>query len=234
MLCALIIIASNKLMTIGKSLYTLIIKIMLVKYISITVVSLLLISNNLLAQDNNQNSANTLFKNTKSINTDKIGYFIAPKFGLTEMDGSSTSLLNLRGGLSFNDKISFGGYFSTSINEINPQSETLDNVYMDYWSVGGFAEYTLFSKKVFHLTLPLYLGYGEVQMDNESGDASLGESNFFQIEPSALLEVNLNQHIRINLGAGYRFVGDMEYRNFNQSDISGVTGYLGLKFGLFK
>jgi len=71
-------------------------------------------------------------------------------------------------------------------------------------------------------------------MDNENGDAELGEANFFQVEPSALLEVNLHKNVRLNVGAGYRFVRQMEYRNFNQSDISGMTGYIGLKFGLFK
>lgn len=133
-----------------------------------------------------------------------------------------------------NNKFALGAFWSTSINEIVPQSETLLNVYMDYWSVGGFAEYTLFSKKLVHLTFPLYIGYGEVEMDNERGNPGLGESNFFQVEPSALLEINLLKYMRLNIGTGYRFVGQMNYRNFNQSDISGLTGYVGLKVGLFR
>jgi hypothetical protein len=70
-------------------------------------------------------------------------------------------------------------------------------------------------------------------MDNESGDAGLGEQQFFQFEPSALLEVNLYEYVRFNLGAGYRFIENMSYRNFDQSDISGFTAYIGFKFGLF-
>ena len=190
------------------------------------------VCNSLVAQETND--AKTLLEDGASISTKNLGFFVAPAYGITSMDGSSASLFNLRGGLNIKDKISFGGYFSTSINEINPESETVQNVYMDYWSVGGFAEYTLLSKKVFHVTFPLYLGYGEVQMVNENGDPGLGEANFFQIEPSALLEINLHKYVRFNLGAGYRFVGQMDYRNFNQSDISGLTGYVGLKFGLFK
>lgn len=187
---------------------------------------------NAFAQDTKE--AKTLFGSGTPIIKNDLGFFVAPSYGITQMDGSSTSLFNIRGGLNFRDKFSFGAYYTTSLNEIRPQSETIENVYMDYWNVGGFVEYTLFSKKVAHLTLPLYAGYGEVQMDNEKGDADLGEANFFQIEPSALLEVNLHKHIRFNIGAGYRFVGKMNYRNFNQSDISGITGYIGLKFGLFK
>ena len=68
----------------------------------------------------------------------------------------------------------------------------------------------------------------------ELGVGALGEANSFQIESSALLEVNLHKNVRLNIGAGYRIVGQMEYRNFYQSDISGLTGYLGLKMGLFR
>jgi hypothetical protein len=189
-------------------------------------------SSNSFAQDNNE--AKTLFGSGNMISKKDLGFFVAPSYGLTQMDGSATSLFNLRGGISLKDKFSFGTYFNTSLNQIRPKSETLPNIYMDYWSVGGFAEYTMFSKKVVHLTFPLYVGYGEVQMDNENGDTGLGEANFLKVEPSALLEINLYKYIRFNIGAGYRFIGQMNYRNFNQSDISGLSGYIGLKLGLFR
>lgn len=196
------------------------------------VIFLALVQLNVSAQETNE--AKTLFGDGKTIRTENLGFFVAPAYGITRMDGNATSLFNLRAGLNIKDKFSVGAYFSTSINQINPESETLTGVYMDYWSAGGFVEYTILEKKIFHVTLPLYIGVGEVQMDNENGETDLGESNFFQIEPAALLEVNLHKNVRFNMGAGYRFVGDMNYRNFNQSDISGLTGYVGLKFGLFK
>jgi hypothetical protein len=205
---------------------------MTTKSFSILAFLIVFAQTNFFAQETND--AQTLLGNTKPINTENIGYFIAPSFGFTQMDGSSASLFNVRGGLNIKDKLSVGAYFSTSLNEIRPESETIPNVYMDYWSVGGFAEYTVLSKKTFHVTLPLYIGYGEVQMDNEAGDAGLGESNFFQIEPTAMLEVNVHKNIRFNLGGGYRFVENMNYRAFDQSDISGFTAYIGLKFGVFK
>lgn len=187
---------------------------------------------NLSAQNNQETK--TLFGNGSILNTENLGFFVSPSYGITQIDGATASLLNVRGGLSFNDKYAIGGYFNTSINDFVPQSETLQNVYMDYWTVGGFFEYNIKSNKITHLTFPLYIGYGEVQMDNEMGDTGLGEASFFQIEPAALLEVNLHKYIRFNVGAGYRIVSDMNYRNINQSDLSGLTGYVGLKFGLFE
>lgn len=200
--------------------------------ILITCACFLLVQTSLLAQD--KNSPRTLLGSGKPINKNEIGIFVAPALGFSQMDGSGAALFNLRGGLNLKDKFSVGAYFNTALNQIYPKSETLPNLYMDYWTVGGFAEYTLFSKKIVHLTLPLYIGYGEVEMDNENGSAGLGEANFFQIEPSALLEVNINRNIRFNAGAGYRFVRQMNYRNFNQSALSGFTGYIGLKLGLFR
>jgi len=178
--------------------------------------------------------AKTLFGHGSDIKSHRIGFFAEPMLGLTQMDGSSATLLNLRGGLNMNDKFSIGAFYSTSLNEIRPQSETIPDLYMDYRAYGGFVEYTLLSKRLFHITLPLYMGYGEVEMDREQGDGELGEANFYTIEPSALLEINILKFMRFNLGAGYRFVGPMNYRNLDQSDLSGFTAYMGLKLGLFR
>lgn len=200
---------------------------------SLSIIAFLLVTiSTAIAQEKRE--AQTVFNNSSILKKSDLGFFIAPLVGFTQMDQSSTTLLNVRGGINLKDKFSFGLFYSTSLNEIRPRSEVIPNIYMDYRSFGGFIEYTLLAKKAIHLSFPVYVGYGEVEMDNEQGSARLGESNFFQIEPSALLEVNLHKHIRFNAGAGYRIIGNMEYRNLNQSNLSGITGYVGLKFGLFK
>jgi hypothetical protein len=164
----------------------------------------------------------------------KIGWFLAPSLGATTMDGDGALLLNLRTGAVLGDQFSVGAYANTALTDIFPLSEPLDGVYMDYYSFGGFVEYTLKSSSLFHLSFPVYFGYGEVEMDNNFGPAGLGEANFFQLEPTALLELNLHRHARLQLGAGYRLISDMNYRNLNQSDLSGWSAYLGLRVGLFR
>jgi hypothetical protein len=163
----------------------------------------------------------------------KVGFMVAPSYSYTTIDEVGVSLFKLRGGLVLGDKITLGGFYEVSMNDFVPKSETMPGIYMDYWAAGGLLEYTLFANKVVHATFPLQIGMGEVQMDNESGDAGLGESNFFVIEPSALLEVNLHKYLRLNAGVGYRFVGDMTYRNLTQSEVSGLQFQVGLKLGLF-
>ena len=201
------------------------------KSLSIIVFLLVTISTTI-AQETRE--AQTVFNNNSILKKSDLGFFIAPLVGFTKMDQSSTTLLNVRGGINLKDKFSFGVFYSTSLNEIRPKSEVIPNIYMDYRSFGGFIEYTILAKKAIHLSFPLYVGYGEVEMDNEQGSARLGEANFFKIEPSALIEVNLLRNIRFNAGAGYRLVSNVQYRNLNQTDLSGLTGYIGFKLGIFK
>lgn len=164
----------------------------------------------------------------------KLGFMIAPSYGFTRMDEVGVSLAGVRGGLVLGDRFTAGGFFHLSVNDFVPVSEIEPNLYMDYRAGGGLLEYTLFSDRLFHLTIPLLIGVGEVEMDSESGSPGLGESNFFLLEPAALLEVNLHKNVRLNLGAAYRFIGDMTYRNLDQRDLAGLTGQVGLKFGMFR
>lgn len=178
--------------------------------------------------------ATTLFKNGGRLTTERMGFFVAPAVGLTQLDDAAAALFHVRGGLNFSDVFSFGGFYNASMHQIVPKSETLANIYMDYWSAGGLLEFTAFAKKLVHVTFPIQVGIGEVQMDNEEGDAELGEANFAVIEPAALIELNLHKYVRLNVGAGYRWISDMEYRNFDQRSLAGLTGYAGLRFGWFR
>lgn len=163
-----------------------------------------------------------------------IGWVLSPSLGISAMDGSAAALLNLRAGVTLGDRLSLGVYYADALNDIRNQSETLPGLYLDYYSFGGFMEYTLMPSRLLHLSFPLYFGYGEVEMDNDFGSAGLGEANFFQLEPAAMLELNLHRLVRLQLGAGYRLISDMNYRNMNPSDLSGLTGYAGLRLGLFR
>jgi hypothetical protein len=52
-------------------------------------------------------------------------------------------------------------------------------------------------------------------MDNESGDAGLGESNFFLLEQSAPSEINVHQYVSHIIGGGNRIIRKMDYRDFD-------------------
>lgn len=199
---------------------------------NLLIVALLFLCSSALGQEGK--TPQTLFGSGTPLTIEDVGFFVAPAFGFTQLDGAPAALSSLRAGIGFGDKWSLGGIGMFSLNQVAPRSETVGNVYMDYWAVGGFAEYTLWAEKLIHLSFPFSLAYGEVQMDNELGSAGLGEANFVQIEPAALVEINLHKYVRLHVGASYRWVGAMTYRNFNQDALTGLTGQVGLKFGLFR
>ncbi len=166
------------------------------------------------AQDSPAQSK-TLLGSGLPVDKESLGFFIAPALGFTQMDGGNAHLFHVRGGISYKDKLAFGAFYNVSINRIIPVSEVVPNIYMDHWALGGFVEFSALSKRLVHLSFPVFIGFGEVQMDDVPDNLELGEANFFQIEPSAMLELNVHKNVRFNLGAGYRIVGDMTYRNFD-------------------
>ncbi len=176
-----------------------------------------------------------------SKSTQTPGFYVAPGVGITQMDGSAAFLASLRGGVQLNHQLALGVAIRTAVNQLKPKSETVPDIYMDYWSVGGFTEYSMPLNELVTLRFPLYIGYGEVQMDSDDDDywetgfddAGFGESNFVEIEPSVLLGFTISEFVRLEVGAGYRFVGSMEYRNMNQSDIRGLIGSASLRIGRF-
>jgi hypothetical protein len=194
------------------------------------IVAFLFFSTSINAQDNNDTQT---LMGDKLPSLDNFGFYIAPAYQFTQLDAAAASLFHIRGGISYKKQFNLGGFYNVSLNQINPSSEVLPNVYMDYWNAGGYVEYTVLAKKLVHVTLPIYIGYGEVQMDNEMGELDLGEANFATFEPNLLLEINLHKYAKFNIGGGYRWVSEMNYRNFNQNDISGVTASVGFTFGIF-
>ena len=185
---------------------------------------------NVNAQENNESQ--TLLGD-KLPKISDLGFYISPGYRLSQFDEASASLFHVRAGISLKKSFTVGAFYNVSINQIKPKSEVIPNIYMDYWNTGGFLEYTLLSKKLLHLTMPIYIAYGEVEMDNEIGELDFGEANFISFEPHLLLELNLHKYAKFNIGGGYRWVSEMNYRNFNQNDLTGIVGHIGFKFGLF-
>jgi hypothetical protein len=165
----------------------------------------------------------------------KTGVILGSTFGMAEWDGSSVTLWTNRAGVVVEDKYSFGGFYSVSLNDFVPQSETTSGTYMDFKWAGGFFEYTWKAGKKAHITIPILVGGAELELDQEGPfGADFGETNFLVVEPSLLFEINLIQNLRFHVGGGYRFVGDFVYRNLESSDLSGFTLQAGFKVGLFR
>ncbi len=168
----------------------------------------------------------TLFGNVSFENT---SFVINPYSELGSIGGSEMLSLGIRGGLNVNSKYTFGGYYMGSLNNVRPAGTEILTGYMDMRAGGVYFEYTLLNEKLVHLTFPLNIGYGEVQWDTDNDEIEFNEQNFFTIEPTALLEVNLHKYVKANIGGGYRWVSDFNYLNINANDLRGAIGQIGLK-----
>ncbi|MCF1750841.1 hypothetical protein [Mariniradius sediminis] len=163
-----------------------------------------------------------------------VGFAVTAGVAGASFDGASVLVGMSRAGAVFSDKIGIGGFYNLSLNDFVPESETDPNTYMDFRWVGGYVEYTWRAHKKVHFTFPLLIGGAELELDREGPSSTqFGEANFLLVEPSALLELNLTKNIRLLAGAGYRFAGDFAYRSIESADISGFSGQIALKLGIF-
>lgn len=120
-----------------------------------------------------------------------------------------------------------------------PNTEKRLTLYGGYGGVvvGG----TILGKEVIHISLPITLGAGNLDVsDDDFFDQGLGNtqftvenSTFFVVEPAAQLEFNITPYLRVASGVSYRWVTGLELVNIGDSDLTGLTGILSIRIGRF-
>ncbi len=189
---------------------------------------------------NKRDDINTIF--TKD-NLKITGGYIAPelKFGYVHEDASM--LLGGKIGMTFNDKFTLGvggyGLVNNSNFEINDNPTDPARIGMGY---GGLAmEYTFFSNKKIHFSIPVILGVGGIYIYEDDGDYfnstwdEIENTAALVIEPGVNIELNLFKFFRVDLGASYRLVSqtDLPISGLSDEDLSDLTINATFKFGFF-
>jgi len=166
-----------------------------------------------------------------------IGYFVIPSCQIGEIAGSTAVLPGIGAGIILNNKISLGINYRFIATENTPVGETDTRLYLDQNYAGVKGEYILFPEKAAHLNFQLEAGMGHTEFDlkdaYESGDVPVNDASFAYLEPGAALEINLWKYMKLDLGAGYRFVSDVTFSNLTEKDFMGFTFTAGLKIGIF-
>ncbi|WP_209330436.1 hypothetical protein [Lunatimonas salinarum] len=182
-----------------------------------------------------QEAPETLFNGKVSFSN--LGVFVDPGFQMTQIAGENTGYFLFRGGVTFGDKLSFGGFYGQMINDIRPAS--FENIlppraHMDSYQAGGFIEYTLQASKMVHLTFPLAFGMMELEVDEEGRDFDYEETKTLFVEPGAQIEVNLHRFARLHAGLGYRMMtGSIQDYPGVPDAGNALTFQIGLKMGVF-
>lgn len=100
----------------------------------------------------------------------------------------------------------------------------------------------LYSDRVVHGMADVLIGGGgitraindwdEDEWDDDH-DYEQPTDGYFVIQPMGHVEVNLVRWMRVDLGAGYRFVTDVEKFGLENKDVAGPVAGLGFRFGKF-
>jgi hypothetical protein len=168
----------------------------------------------------------------------QLGYFINPSCQLGKFAGSTAVIPGLGAGVVFNNKVSCGIVYKLTVTENTPPGE-VDQLYLHGQWAGLRCEYTLKPESVVHLSFPVEIGAGEIELDlkdsyeNQPIAIPPGDCWFANIEPGVAIEINLHKYLKFNISAGYRFVSDVSFRSLTEKDLMGFTSTASFKIGFF-
>lgn len=190
-------------------------------------------------------SVRTLF----SSGTFTSGGFGGPVVKLTTMLDNTSLLVGGRGAWVINKTLAIGGggygLVTPRLLKAGATSDLDTNMNVGYG--GGEIEVILMSDDVVHVSAMTLIGAGAVSTDTrarrfENGEwdwdhSTISSDVFFVVEPQVNVEVNLTEWFRVAAGASYRLVNGVDTRvgttTISNSDLSGVSGVLTFKFGLY-
>ena len=162
------------------------------------------------------------------------------------MNGQYANLVEIYGGWYVNHKFLLGLSASALTNDIPvpPSFSAIpgDELSYMYGDFGLRTEYAIASNKAFHLVFTLNTGagftiqYNRYFLDERSAGTRyfpMDENWFFVAEPGIQLEMNIFRWMRFSPGYSYRMAYGSEALQLKDSDISGHSLNLTLKFGKF-
>jgi hypothetical protein len=167
-----------------------------------------------------------------------------------QMNGNTGIFFGGQGGWIINHRLVLGGkgYILAHPMDI----KNLQNISVGFACGGVLLEYIIASSKLLHFNIECMVGAGGVYNDvinyaqyhdpiDYTGDAGL------ILEPGLNLNFNITTYLRIAAGITYRFINGIEYDagapyrniigndydNISDTDLSGVSAQLVIKFGKF-
>lgn len=175
-------------------------------------------------------------RETEAVDEDRFiwhhGWYVAPTVGVTQLDRDAAATYGLRAVWRANRKYGFG--LAVTGMELERDEGLLEMGY------GGLVtEYVVHSNQLVHLVLGSTVGGGawcndpDGDSDGDSADRCGGGRGFFVSEPNASVELNLTSFMRLNVGAGYRFVIASEKDGIGASELGGFAGRAALELGRF-
>lgn len=165
---------------------------------------------------------------------------------ISDFKGERGLLVGAYGGLVINRRYLFGlaGYGLVTDIEFEgtlPGRDTTKTLNL-YGGYGGvLIGASIAPKELIHISIPILLGAGAFEVEDESFfNSNLSEpefvvenSVFFVVEPGIEIEFNVSNHFRLGFGATYRYITGSDLLNVSDEEVTGATGMISFRFGRF-
>jgi hypothetical protein len=163
------------------------------------------------------------------------GGYGGPVWKVGMINGKTGMFTGGRGGWIINHKFVFGGggYSLVSDIETDMLSENGNNLFLDLEFGGLELEYIHNSDKLVHWTIHTMLGRGKATLLEHDPKSVETKDSFYMVIPSFDVDFNINSWFRFGVGASYHLALDLELDQLSNSDVSGLSALIILKFGSF-
>jgi hypothetical protein len=158
----------------------------------------------------------------------------APIVQLSRVRDRAAVLAGGRGGWLIARRLTIGGGGCGLVTRIPAppalQSAAGDN-HLQLGYGGLWLEYAVQPLRFVHFTFGTLIGGGGLVLQ-ENG-STLRDDQFFVLEPTAAVELNVSRSVRADLGVAYRWIVGARMPGVSQADVSGVSLVAVVKFGTF-
>lgn len=172
------------------------------------------------------------------------GGFGAPVIKFTSINSKFGILVGGRGGWIIDHSIILGGAGYGLVNNVEGTLVSGGNKMLLNFGYGGFdIGYIISWDKMVHTSVNILIGGGVVghRIDYNvlnwnwsiSDLGVINTNQFFIAEPEIDVELNIVKFLRIDVGASYRFISGINRNGLTNSDLSGPSAIMTLKFGKF-
>ena len=164
------------------------------------------------------------------------GGYGAPIVETTQMTGEWGVLFGGKGGVILNRKFAFGGVGVAMVSNhvFNGNTETTSGpMQLEYASGGIFFEYFYKLESPVHFSIPINIMGGGVTVLDEHSNQEIEASGMLVLQPGLNVEFNVTKFFIPGFYVSYRQVIGSSLENFDNSDLSGLSLGLVLKFGGF-
>ena len=166
------------------------------------------------------------------------GGFGGPAVKVTTLNGETAVFVGGRGGWIINHSFVLGGAGYGLVTNVNAKITDSVHQFIEMGYGGLDLEYIASSDDLIHLSIGLFIGGGGIGYkhgddDDDRFDDHHPMKGFFILEPSVHANLNVTHFFRIAGGVSYRYVNGLKSTLSTNTDLSGPSVVLTLKFGKF-